>query len=54
MLYESSLFSGSMLQNFLISVLEESNDRLTAYRQGEIEAVDGESGLANLINQLFL
>ena len=34
--------------------LEESNDRLTAYRQGEIEAVDGESGLAAIRNQLFL
>jgi len=34
--------------------LEESNDRLTAYRQGEIEAVDGESGLAAIRNQLSL
>ena len=34
--------------------LEESKDRLTAYRQGEIEAVDGESGLAAIRNQLFL
>jgi putative addiction module component (TIGR02574 family) len=34
--------------------LEESKDRLTAYRQGEIEAVDGESALANLRNQLSL
>ena len=32
--------------------LEESKDRLTAYRQGEIAAVDGESALADIRNQL--
>ena len=34
--------------------LEESKNRLTAYRQGEIAAVDGESALADIRNQLSL
>jgi len=32
--------------------LDESKDRLTAYRQGEIEAVDGENGLTAIRNRL--
>ncbi|MBE9138820.1 addiction module protein [Nodosilinea sp. LEGE 07088] len=32
--------------------LEESQDRLAAYRQGEVEAVDGESALASLRENL--
>ena len=32
--------------------LTESKDRLTAYRQGNIESVDGESALATIRNQL--
>lgn len=34
--------------------LEESKNRLTAYRQGEIAAVDGESALADIRTQLSL
>lgn len=32
--------------------LEESKDRLSAYRQGEVEAVDGESALLDLKDRL--
>ncbi len=32
--------------------LEESQDRLAAYRRGEIEAIDGESALAALKDKL--
>ena len=32
--------------------LEESQDRLSAYRQGEVEAVDGESALLALKDKL--